>query len=85
MRFEFAAPARIIFGPGTASQLGPLARDLGRRAVVCTGLPPDRTDTILASLPVAGIDYVTLTVTGEPTTDFSREGTRLAVKFGEIL
>ena len=36
MRFEFASPARILFGPGTVTQIGALARELGRRALVAT-------------------------------------------------
>ncbi len=82
MRFEFAAPARIIFGPGTVTQVGPLARELGRRALVATGLNRAHAEPLLASLSASGIDYVTLAVSGEPTTDLARQGARLALESG---
>jgi alcohol dehydrogenase class IV len=78
MRFEFASPARIIFGPGTAAQVGALARELGRRALVTTGLDLAQFESVLASLSATGIDYVILPVSGEPTTDLARQGARLA-------
>ena len=82
MRFEFASPARIIFGPGTVTQIGPLARELGRRALVTTGLDPAHSERILVALSAAGVDYVTLPVSGEPTTDLARQGARLARESG---
>jgi len=78
MRFEFASAARIIFGPGTATQIGALAREFGRRALITTGLDPAHSERILAALSAAGVDYVTLPVAGEPTTDLARQGARLA-------
>nr|WP_278116456.1 iron-containing alcohol dehydrogenase [Mesorhizobium sp. WSM4875]WIE94813.1 iron-containing alcohol dehydrogenase [Mesorhizobium sp. WSM4875] len=39
MRLDFGvtrAPQRLIFGPGQRAALGHLARDLGRRALICT-------------------------------------------------
>ena len=78
MRFEFASAARIIFGPGTVTQIGALARELGRRALVTTGLDPAQGEPVLVSLAAAGVDYVTLVVSGEPTTDLARQGARLA-------
>jgi alcohol dehydrogenase class IV len=78
MRFEFASPARILFGPGTVSQIGAVARDLGQRALVATGLELARSERSLAALSAVGIDYVTLPVSGEPTTDLARQGARLA-------
>jgi alcohol dehydrogenase class IV len=82
MRFEFASPARIIFGPGTAVQIGPLARELGRRALITTGLDPAQSERILVALSAAGVDYVTLPVSSEPTTDLARQGARLARESG---
>jgi len=82
MRFEFASAARIIFGPGTVTQIGALARELGRRALVTTGLDLTQSERILAALSAAGVDYVTLVVSGEPTTDLARQGARLARESG---
>ena len=50
MRFEFSTAARIIFGPGTVAQIGALARELGRRALVTTGLDPAHSERILVAL-----------------------------------
>lgn len=78
MRFEFATPARIIFGPGTITQVGPLARELGKRALVTSGLNPTPSEPLLAALSASGLIYDTLPVSGEPTTDLVRQGARLA-------
>jgi alcohol dehydrogenase class IV len=37
MRFEFATSTRIIFGPGTLREVGPIAAEMGHRALVVTG------------------------------------------------
>ena len=36
MKFEFATATQIIFGTGTLKQVGPLAAEMGRRALVVT-------------------------------------------------
>ncbi len=79
MRFEFATATRIIFGPGTIKEVGPAAREMGCRALVATGR---RSAPLLALLQAAGVDTVTLTVSGEPTTDLAREGTARAREAG---
>jgi alcohol dehydrogenase class IV len=78
MRFEFATAARIVFGPGTAAQIGSAAREFGRRALITTGLTPDQGETVLGSLSAAGIDYVSFSVDHEPTTGLARAGAALA-------
>lgn len=80
MRFEFIPAARIIFGPGVVAQVGSLAREFGRRALVTSSPNPARSEPALASLSAAGVDYVTLPVTGEPTTELVRQGARLALE-----
>ena len=42
MLFDFATADRIIFGPGKASEIGVLARDLGKHALVVSGQDPRR-------------------------------------------
>jgi alcohol dehydrogenase YqhD (iron-dependent ADH family) len=37
MEFEFQNPTKIIFGAGTLSRLGEVARSYGNRALVVTG------------------------------------------------
>ena len=78
MRFEFATAARLLFGPGTLSQAGPAAREMGRRAIVTLGLDPVQAAPLFAALVAAGVSYVTLSVSGEPTVALARTGTELA-------
>ena len=66
MRFEFATATRIIFGPGTLRELGPLAREFGRRALVVTGRDPSRAKQLIAILNEQGVSSLTLSVPGEP-------------------
>ena len=42
MRFEFATATRIIFGAGVLHEVGPLAAEMGRKALVVTGGSPER-------------------------------------------
>jgi alcohol dehydrogenase class IV len=79
MRFEFATANRILFGPGTLKEVGPIVRELGRRALITTGR---RSAPLLAILQAADVDTVTLTVAGEPTTDLVRNGVALARETG---
>jgi len=74
MRFEFAAATRIIFGAGTLKQIGPIAADIGKKALVMIGLHVERAAPLLDALSAQQIDYVTLLVSGEPTTGLAREG-----------
>jgi alcohol dehydrogenase class IV len=74
MRFEFATATRIIFGAGTLRQLGPLAAELGRRALLVTGSHPGRAAGLIGQLSAAGITVSPFVVPGEPTTDLARQG-----------
>ncbi len=78
MRFEFATATRILFGPGTLDELGPLARSLGRRALVVTGRAPERAAGAHERLAAASVERVTFAVTGEPTIEDVRRGCALA-------
>ena len=78
MRFEFATATRIIFGPGTLQELGPIAAGMGSRALVATGLPTEHTAPLLDLLAAEGIEAVTYPVTHEPTVEAVREATQLA-------
>ena len=78
MRFEFATATRIIFGPGTLSELGSIARQMGSRALIATGLPADLTEPLLEILQAEGIDCLSFRVPAEPTTHLVQEGTQLA-------
>jgi alcohol dehydrogenase class IV len=76
MRFEFATAGRIIFGPGTISELGPLARALGRRAFVVTGSDKIRHAGVIGDLEGAGLNCTLFGVTGEPTVALIEEGAK---------
>jgi alcohol dehydrogenase class IV len=75
MRFEFATATRIIFGPGTLREVGPIAAQMGRRALVITGRTPARAAPLLDQLAAHEVDAVTYPVAGEPTVDVARAGT----------
>jgi len=72
-RFEFATAARILFGEGTARELGQAARELGSRALLVTGATPERVAWARES-----IECVVYPVAGEPTLEAVRGGARLA-------
>ena len=80
MNFEFASPQRILFGPGTFKQAGPLARELGRRALVATGRDSVRTEPLLKLLEAQGIAATVFPIGGEPTTDMVRLGMARALE-----
>lgn len=69
MRFEFTTVGRIVFGPGTLQQVGPLARSLGHHAFVVTGRDPSRAEPLLKLLTAASVAHTRVAVSGEPTTD----------------
>ncbi len=80
MNFEFAAPQQIVFGPGMLKQAGPMARKLGRRALVVTGRDASRAAPLLELLHAQGIETAVFPIGGEPTTDMIRQGTAEAVR-----
>lgn len=82
MRFEFATAGRILFGPGVLHEIGPLARALGRRALVVTGKNPARAEPLLALLKQEDLTWHVFPVAGEPTTEVARAGAALAVGAG---
>jgi alcohol dehydrogenase class IV len=78
MRFEFATATHIIFGAGTLREVGPLAAEMGSRALVVTGSTPERAQPLLDLLAAQGIEAITFSVAGEPTTEVVRLGTQRA-------
>jgi alcohol dehydrogenase class IV len=81
-RFEFATAGRILFGGGRAREAGELAAELGTRVLVVTGATARHVGPLLASLAERGVSSVGFRVSGEPTTDLIREGTRQASEAG---
>ena len=80
MRFEFATANRIIFGPGAVREAGPLAAELGRRALVVVGRNPHRAEPLLELLRTHGVDSVVFSTPGEPAIQTVMDGAALAVK-----
>jgi len=78
MRFEFATATRIIFGPGTLQEAGPLAAAMGRHPLVVTGGNPQRSRQLLEQLSAEGLEPVLFPVAGEPTIEVALLGTRHA-------
>jgi alcohol dehydrogenase class IV len=64
--FEFSTASRIVFGPGAAAQVAPIARDLGGKALVVTGRSPERAEPIVAALRESGVDVQSFAIAGEP-------------------
>lgn len=67
MRFEFATATRIVFGPGTLKEAGPLARSLGSRALVVTGKSTGRAATFLDQLKSSHVAVELFSIPSEPT------------------
>ena len=78
MRFEFATPTHIIFGPGTIRDVAPLAAGMGKRAFVVTGQSLERAGPLLKELNKQRVEYAPFCVTGEPTTTIAKTGVEKA-------
>lgn len=78
MRFSFAGPGRIVFGPGCVSELPGIVAGFGTRALFVTGGNPGRLREVAAGLGAAGIELTPFAVTGEPTVAMAQAGARLA-------
>jgi alcohol dehydrogenase class IV len=91
VNFEFAAPGRIIFGPGRVAAAGEAARGLVRvrggssRALVVTGADPSRATGLVASLEAAGLAVELYPVAGEPRFEDARAATELARAAGSAV
>jgi alcohol dehydrogenase class IV len=76
--FEFATATRIIFGAGTISKAGPLAKEFGRHALVATGRDATRAKRLLDALRKLEVRAVPFAVDGEPDLEVVRRGVALA-------
>ncbi len=90
MKFEFATATRIIFGPGTLQQVGGLASELSRRALVVTGRDSRRAEPLRQLLTAGGVTTSFFPVSGEPdlntitngVAQAKAEGCELVISFG---
>lgn len=78
MRFEFATATRIVFGASTLKQIGPLAAEMGRRALVVTSREGAREAPLMDVLDEQGIARVVYSVAGEPTVEAVQHGAQRA-------
>lgn len=78
MHFEFLSAGKILFGPGALIQVGALAHNFGRRALVVTGGTPERARPLLRILEKHGIEETIYSVAEEPSVDTIRDGSSLA-------
>jgi alcohol dehydrogenase class IV len=76
--FELATAGRIVFGVGVAAQVGPIAAEHGRRALVVTGRDPTRAAPVLDGIRAAGCAVAVFTVAGEPTVADAERGVAAA-------
>jgi len=74
MRFEFATPTRVLFGPGALQEAGPIARSFGKRALVVVGRTIERSASLLDGLDRSAVAAVVFQVKGEPSLAAVREG-----------
>jgi alcohol dehydrogenase class IV len=62
MNYDFLAPRRVVFGWGRRSEVGGLARDLGRRAFIVSGSrtleAEGRLDELTSALDRAGVEAI---------------------------
>jgi alcohol dehydrogenase class IV len=74
VQFEFATATRIVFGNGAVGQLGAIAAELGRNALIVTGRSEERARRVADLLRDAGVTSTIVHVNAEPTTDDARGG-----------
>jgi alcohol dehydrogenase class IV len=82
VQFEFATAGRIVFGPGTVSQVPVLAAGFGRRALLVNGRMNKAAQPLVDALAAAGVMSATFAVGGEPTTGLVEDGVRVAREGG---
>jgi len=68
MRFEFATAGRIIFGPGTLTEVPSIAKGWGKRAGIVTGSDIGRPLVLKRLLEEQDIVCTVVPIVGEPTT-----------------
>lgn len=78
VRFEFATATRVVFGPGSLAELGPIAASFGSRALLVTGRSPERAEAARERLLAEGVASIAFSVMGEPTVGDARRGADLA-------
>jgi alcohol dehydrogenase class IV len=78
MRFDFATATRILFGPRVARELGPAAKEVGRRALLVIGCPTESAAWLSDAMKKEGIGCVSWAVQTEPSVALIRQGVEFA-------
>src|SRR5213596_1545232 len=78
IHFEFATATRIVFGAGALSEVGPIAKGFGHRALIVTGRSAGRSSVLNRLLGEQGIARWTLAIAGEPTIEDVERGIQFA-------
>ena len=82
MRFEFATANRILFGAGTLREVGPLAKEFGRTALIVTGRNTTRAGKLVELLAEDSVTHHFFSVPGEPEIATVQQGATLARESG---
>jgi alcohol dehydrogenase class IV len=81
MNFEFATATRIIFGPGKLQETGTIAKTMGSRVLLASGLAEALTQPLVDRLFQAGIESQVFLVSKEPSVDLAQRGVAAARVF----
>ena len=73
-----ATATRIVFGVGTVKDLGAIAKNFERRALVVTGRESHRAERALANLRASAVSPVIFSIAGEPDLATVQQGVALA-------
>jgi alcohol dehydrogenase class IV len=81
-RFEFATANRILFGVGTVKEIGSLAAEMGKHALIVGGKTPARAAPLIDYLDAAGVKSEYFPIPDEPTVAMVDQGMQAARKTG---
>jgi alcohol dehydrogenase class IV len=82
VNFEFVTANRIVFGPGTVRQVGPLAAGFGHRIFLVAGTSGLSLEPVLELLAAEGLAVVLYSVVGEPTVEVAQDGADILKRSG---
>ena len=78
MKFEFATAGRIIFGRGVVWELGKLAKPMGSKVFLVSGMPESETKKLINHLEEEQLNPVTVYIYKEPTVKGTEEYIEIA-------